>query len=115
MCWGANEVGQLGTGTTHSAPSPTPVANLSDASAISAGYEHVCARTARGSVVCWGNGTRGQLGDGVRRTGGTSSNVPVAGIRSGKGVAAGGNHSCAPTDARTILCWGANDRQQLGN
>ena len=64
-CWGANESGQLGNGTTDSSNVPVPVTGLKDVEAIVAGGAHSCARRTDGTVWCWGANTSGQLGDGV--------------------------------------------------
>ena len=71
-----------------------------------------------GAVVCWGQGFRGQLGDGNQRPDASTPQaqfVPVSGVTQAISVGAGGSHSCATTSANTIFCWGANDRGQLGN
>lgn len=120
LCWGANELGQLGTGAANASPNPAPivVANLSDATSIWTGRNHACAVRKNGAVVCWGAGARGQLGDGQSRpdAGGTQASfVTVSGIQTAIGVGAGGDHSCAPTKTDAIVCWGANERGQLGN
>lgn len=120
FCWGANEVGQLGNGAANSSPNPSPVAvsNLNDAIAIAAGKNHVCAARRAGTVVCWGAGSAGQLGDGQSRPDAataTANFVTVSSITNAIGVGAGAFHSCAPTKIGGIQCWGANDRGQLGN
>jgi alpha-tubulin suppressor-like RCC1 family protein len=120
LCWGANEVGQLGNGAANSSPNPSPilVSNLNDAIAIAAGKNHVCATRSGGTVVCWGAGSSGQLGDGQSRpdaSTATASFVNVSSITNAIGVGAGAAHSCAPTKVGGIQCWGANDRGQLGN
>jgi len=119
LCWGANELGQLGSGAPNANPNPAPivVANLSDASSIWAGRNHACAVRTNGAVVCWGAGSRGQLGDGQSRPGdGTQASlVAVSGVTNAIGIGAGGDHSCALTRTNQILCWGANDRGQLGD
>ncbi|MBX3203642.1 MAG: hypothetical protein KF764_01175 [Labilithrix sp.] len=120
LCWGANELGQLGTGAANANPNPAPivVTNLSDAASIWTGRNHACAVRKTGAVVCWGAGSRGQLGDGQPRPdggGAQASFVPVSGIQTAIGIGAGGDHSCAPTKNNAIVCWGANDRGQLGN
>lgn len=66
-CWGDNAYGQLGNGTTTSAPlaGPQAVPGLTTAVGISAGIEHTCALLANGTIVCWGSNARGQLGNGT--------------------------------------------------
>lgn len=120
LCWGANELGQLGTGAPNANPNPAPivVSNLTDAKSIWTGKNHACAARKSGAVVCWGAGSRGQLGDGQSRPdggGAQASFVTVTGLQTAIGVGAGGSHSCAPTKANEVVCWGANDRGQLGN
>lgn len=82
LCWGGNVVGEIGDGTRINRPSPTPVMNLSDAVLISVSHTNnltpsaganVCALRQNGRVVCWGDGSGGQLGDGLRMR----SSVPV--------------------------------------
>jgi hypothetical protein len=118
LCWGANEVGQLGTGAANPTPNPSPtVVSGVDATAIWAGTDHACALTRTGGVVCWGAGSRGQLGDGQPRPDASTPQptpVPVSGIFDAIGVGTGGFHSCAPTKTQAIRCWGANERGQLG-
>ena len=63
-CWGGNNSGQLGCGTTDSTDLPTPVSGLdSGITSISAGAYHSCAVTSSGAVHCWGSNMSGNLGD----------------------------------------------------
>jgi alpha-tubulin suppressor-like RCC1 family protein len=64
-CWGANDVGQLGTGDRRSAASPVPVVGLDDARAIATGANHTCALRDDGTLACWGRNALAQLGDGT--------------------------------------------------
>lgn len=122
VCWGSNEAGQLGAGP---APRPIPlrpsdraglpaprnavphvVDNLSAAVEIAAGARHSCARTADGSVWCWGDNRQGQLGlvvvgPPVQR----ARLVPA--ISGAVQIAAGGNQSCAVTSDGRVHCWGS--------
>jgi alpha-tubulin suppressor-like RCC1 family protein len=41
------------------------VSGITNATAITAGYEHTCALLAGGSIDCWGWNAYGQLGDGT--------------------------------------------------
>ena len=104
-CWGGNDQGQLGDGSTDDSHVPVPVMGLSSGVlALSVGAQDACAVTA-GSVACWGSNSHYQLGN----TGGLVSLAPVvvAGLSPGiLAVAAGGYHTCALTSARAVQCWG---------
>jgi alpha-tubulin suppressor-like RCC1 family protein len=73
VCWGDNEDGNLGNGTTALSAAPVPVMGLTNVTGIAAGSTHTCAQVADGSFYCWGNNQSGQLGDGTT----LSSSVPV--------------------------------------
>jgi alpha-tubulin suppressor-like RCC1 family protein len=64
-CWGYNEFGQLGNGSTDNATTPTPVAGGISFASLSAGAGHVCGVTSGGQAYCWGDNSLGQLGDGT--------------------------------------------------
>jgi alpha-tubulin suppressor-like RCC1 family protein len=63
-CWGANDYGQMGDGTTTNRVVPRDVPGLTDVLEAAAGFQHLCARRATGAVLCWGRNETGQLNDG---------------------------------------------------
>ena len=64
-CWGVNDSGQLGTGTTISSIVPRPVAGVSHAVGVTVTTTNGYAWDAAGHVWGWGSNTSGQLGIGA--------------------------------------------------
>ena len=64
-CWGANDFGQLGDGSTTERHSPVAVifSSQSQISAITTGARHTCAVLQNNSAMCWGDNYVGQLGN----------------------------------------------------
>jgi hypothetical protein len=113
-CWGANNYGQLGNGTTTGSSTPVAVNGMTAAVEIAAGGKHNCARLSNGTVNCWGLNGYGQLGNGSTTTF-FSAPVVVSGMSTAIDIAAGANHSCAVLSNGTVNCWGDNSYGQLGN
>jgi alpha-tubulin suppressor-like RCC1 family protein len=118
-CWGWNSDGQVGNATTVDAHTPATVGGLAGATLVAAGGRHSCAVVAAtNSVVCWGQGALGQLGNGGNA--GSLTPVVVMGLPNGSGsairqIAAGGGHTCVLVTSGDAYCWGLNDHGQIGD
>ncbi len=114
-CWGDNNYGELGDGTSVRQVTPVRVSGLTGgAIAIVAGWSHSCALTNVGGVKCWGDNSGSQLGDGTTTQ--RLTPVDVNGLTSTvTAITAGGSHTCALTSADGVKCWGVNYFGQLGD
>lgn len=118
-CWGANNQGQVGDGSTSTVSNPVRIGAFANWSDVSAGYNHTCAVRQSGELYCWGNNRELQVGassgdqyEEPRRVDSQTSWVSVSG---------GFNHSCgaqynpgAMISEDITLCWGTNTYGQLG-
>lgn len=118
-CWGQNDKGQLGDGTTTNRYLPVAVPGLADVVQVSTGLQFTCARTGDGRVLCWGGNMTGYLGDGTfggtRLTPAPVLRAPGVALDRVIELASGSSHSCARRDDGTIWCWGWNQQGQLGD
>ena len=125
-CWGRDNHGQVGDGTSGSShDSPQSVSlgsNGETATYVAAGGFHTCAILTGGALKCWGHDDQGQLGDGTK---GTNNPTPTA-VALGTNmiatqIALGGWHTCAvlkdttaDDDSNSLKCWGHDDQGQVG-
>src|SRR5690349_458791 len=77
---------------------------------VSAGGTHSCAVTTNHQVLCWGDGSSGQLGVGelsgpspARLVLNRAGTGPLTGVAA---VATGYSHSCALLTVGEVRCWG---------
>ncbi len=116
QCWGENNDGQLGDGTTTERGAPVSVSDLAaGVSAVSSGDLHTCAIVTAGSVKCWGRNVNGQIGDGAACGTICTTPIDVLGVAAVAAVSAGNAHTCAVTATATVACWGHNLSGQLGD
>lgn len=128
-CWGANEDGQLGDGTTDGptkcdrvvpcSRTPVRVRGVGNAIAVSAGAGEACALIAGGRVDCWGWSSSGSLGDGSGRGPDTCDPgyvhapcspeaIRVRGIDEAAAISVGDAFACALLASGHVDCWGEN-------
>ena len=125
-CWGDNEHGQLGDGTSTGPEScfvgafvvpcsmtPVTVSGLTHAIAVSAADWHSCALLQGGGVDCWGDNFYGELGDGTQMS--SSTPVAVSGLTNATAISAGSGHSCALLQGGGVDRWGSNSYGELGD
>jgi alpha-tubulin suppressor-like RCC1 family protein len=110
-CWGFNQYGSLGDGTTTDHSAPAPVTGGLTFTSLTAGATHTCGLTVAGAAYCWGRGST--IGDGalVDRPAPTA----VAGGLTFVQLAASGSRTCGLTSAGNAYCWGRNSEGELGD
>ena len=118
VCWGSNQVGQLGTGDTVARAAPTPVQGLAAVREIRASNDgHTCARDLSGDVWCWGYNLSGGVGPAGARPF-QPAPVPVTGAEGTVSLSVsnawGLNYACAVLSAGGARCWGYNATGQMG-
>ena len=122
-CWGENNNGELGNGSTVDSRVPVAV-NMTGALAgktikqMSVGTYNTCVIASDDKVYCWGSNAYGQVGNNSL----TDSNVPVAvnttGVLAGKTIkqiSVGHHRACAIASDDKMYCWGNNMGGALGN
>src|SRR5690606_33513309 len=113
-CWGHNDYGQLGDGTTIDRSTPVKVSTeniVGDRAfkAVATGRSSTCGLTVSGAAYCWGANLNFGLGDGTN----TDRLVPVAvdtstmsGAKTFSKIAVGNEYACGIATDGITYCWG---------
>ena len=109
-CFGRNTYGALGNGNVTTTGIPQLVLGGHKAVDITTFEGGSCLLDDKGQVWCWGNNAYGLIGDGSA----PYTTEPAAGPTGMSQIEGGWRHVCGVTSSSAI-CWGANDRAQLGN
>lgn len=108
--FGSSASGQLGFTSTDPTTRPVLIDDQHVWSQVDAGSTHACALTDAGDVYCWGDNTRGQLGQGDTAARLTPAIValPAPATR----IAVNFENSCAFVGS-ALYCWGYNAENNL--
>jgi alpha-tubulin suppressor-like RCC1 family protein len=110
-CWGT-DVGDGGPPTTiHTTAVSTGLTGVVQVSP----YEGGCALSKKGTVLCWGDNTKGQLGNGTDGSTPAASPATVPGLSNVEQISAGAAHVCAVVKNGGVFCWGDNGNGQIGD
>jgi alpha-tubulin suppressor-like RCC1 family protein len=113
-CWGSNEYGQLGEGSTNSHQTPIAAAGKLRMREVHTGYHHTCGVTTSDVAWCWGANYHGQLGQSTVLSH-SDKPIRVSGGRTYRNMTAGWYHSCGVTTGSRVYCWGRGTEGQLGD
>jgi hypothetical protein len=111
VCWGSNDLGQLGAGGFGPAAGPITVSGLADAVSLSVYRDHACAARSSGQVACWGGGVPVPAGNAEK----VSPPAPMAGIAGAVSAVTGSVHTCALLRGGQVACVGENSFGALGD
>lgn len=114
-CVGDNTYGQLGRGGALGGNS-TAIQQVTLPGTIATAanrFTHTCVSLDDGTVRCWGQNDRGQLGD--TTTTSSSSPVTVMNLTNVVEIGVARSFNCARRMDDTITCWGDNTSSQLGD
>ncbi len=79
---------------------------------LASGNNHNCRIRSNGTLVCWGDNTQGQLGDGSRTD--QPGPTPVGSATDWRSVSAGRTTTCGVRGNGTLWCAGSNSDRQFG-
>ncbi|MFK8138974.1 MAG: RCC1 domain-containing protein [Bdellovibrionales bacterium] len=114
FCWGSNDAGQIGQGTSGGVfDSPTQITGVTNLKDVDAGHGHTCVIKSDDTVACWGYNNKGQSGQAAGANITTMTDVPS--LTNIQGIKLNRYNSCALNTSNQLYCWGQNDQSQLGD
>lgn len=114
-CWGSNNAGQLGDGTTASRGTPARVSsNGVRFRTLALGSVHACGIGTDGNTYCWGANLWGQLAIGRGDKELHPYPTRITGNPGLTSITARGEMTCGLTSAGAAYCWGRNEYGSLG-
>ena len=123
-CWGENNNGELGNGSTVDSRVPVAV-NMTGVlvgktiKQISTGPSyHTCVIASDNKIYCWGSNNYGQLGNNSTANSGVPVAVNMTGVLAGKTIkqmSVGTYNTCVIASDDKVYCWGSNAYGQVGN
>jgi alpha-tubulin suppressor-like RCC1 family protein len=115
-CWGSNQFGQLGIGSTGGS-SHIPIAVTNSATlgfvTVSVGFQNACALTGSGATWCWG-GAPNLFGNATTVP---STFLPTAAANGAvfSSIEQGALYACGVDNGGVASCWGGQASGELGN
>lgn len=125
-CWGYNNYGQIGDGTTINRDKPVEVKGLLEGKVVTSigGTYYTSCAIAEGQIYCWGNSTYGTAGIGTATATITTPTLVKTGVTNGLNntynatkLSTSGSYSynmCAIVDSKAY-CWGRNRYGEVGD
>jgi alpha-tubulin suppressor-like RCC1 family protein len=112
-CWGRNNFGQLGDGSTTPRSTPVTVGKGVVWESVSASGSTTCGIRTDHTLWCWGLDNFGQLG--IGRGAPRTKPVQVGTSNDWTTVSTSWFHTCGTRTNGTLWCWGQNNRGQVGD
>ena len=109
QCWGINQRGSLGTTSGQLLDG----SQVYEAYGLGVGSQHGLVTLDNGTLLGWGYGGFGQLGEGG--TSWATNRIAYPNIDNVSQISGGNYFSCALIKDKTIKCWGKNNDGQIGD
>ncbi|MCP4523651.1 MAG: prepilin-type N-terminal cleavage/methylation domain-containing protein [Candidatus Gracilibacteria bacterium] len=110
-CWGKNDEGQLGDGTTDLSFEPVevtqPGVTYTTVDHMVLGEQNTCAVFVDNTVSCWGEEKVADSNN--------SGNADLSSLTDVNTVSIGTEHACVLLNSGTVSCWGENSSGQIGD